>query len=82
MTKPLLKIVIGSTRPGRVGLPVSQWFHRQAVDHGGFEIQVVDLAVVNLPMMDEPNHPRLHQYAHQHTKDWSQTIERRTPSCS
>ncbi len=75
MAKPLLKILIGSTRPGRVGLPVSQWFHHHAVAHSGFEIQVVDLAVVNLPMMDEPNHPRLHLYTHQHTKDWSQTIE-------
>lgn len=31
---------------------------------------------VNLPMMDEPNHPRLRQYVHQHTKDWSATIDR------
>jgi len=26
--------------------------------------------------LDEPNHPRLRQYVHQHTKDWSATIER------
>ena len=76
MPKPLLQIVIGSTRPGRVGLPVSQWFHSQAVEHGGFELEIVDLAEVNLPLMDEPNHPRLHQYVHQHTQAWSRTVAR------
>jgi NAD(P)H-dependent FMN reductase len=55
---------------------VSQWFHAQAVTHGGFELEVIDLAQVNLPLLDEPNHPRLHQYVHQHTKDWSRTVTR------
>ena len=36
---------------------------------------VTDLAELNLPMFDEPNHPRLHQYVHQHTKDWSAIVE-------
>ena len=26
--------------------------------------------------MDEPSHPRLRQYIHQHTKDWSAVVER------
>jgi NAD(P)H-dependent FMN reductase len=29
---------------------------------------------VNLPFMDEPNHPRLAQYTHQHTRDWSAKV--------
>lgn len=29
---------------------------------------------VNLPLMDEPEHPRLQQYAHAHRKAWSTTI--------
>jgi NAD(P)H-dependent FMN reductase len=37
---------------------------------------VTDLAELNLPMFDEPNHPRLHQYVHQHTKDWSAVVDR------
>ena len=37
-------------------------------------MDVVDLAELNLPMLDEPNHPRLRQYTHQHTKDWSARI--------
>jgi NAD(P)H-dependent FMN reductase len=36
----------------------------------------VDLAEVNLPFMDEPHHPRLARYQHQHTKVWSATISR------
>lgn len=75
-SKPTLQIIITSTRPGRVGLPVAEWFRGRAVDQGAFEVEVVDLAEVNLPFMDEPNHPRLRQYTHQHTRDWSATIER------
>jgi NAD(P)H-dependent FMN reductase len=68
-------IVIASTRPGRVGLPVARWFEAQAVAHGGFDIQVADLAELQLPLMDEPNHPRLHTYIHQHTRDWSALVD-------
>jgi NAD(P)H-dependent FMN reductase len=74
MSTPTLMIIIASTRPGRVGLPVAQWFERRARTHGGFAIDLVDLAALNLPFMDEPNHPRLRQYTHQHTKDWSARV--------
>ena len=76
MSKPVPQIIIASTRPGRVGLPVAQWFEKVARTHAGFEVEVVDLAEVNLPFFDEPNHPRLRQYTHQHTIDWSETIDR------
>lgn len=70
-----LEIIIASTRPGRVGLPVGEWIRDQAVEHGGFdEVELVDLAEVNLPFMNEPNHPRLRRYVHQHTKDWANKV--------
>src|SRR5262245_56507427 len=70
-----LQIIIASTRPGRVGLPVGQWTEAQARAHGGFaEVEVVDLAEENLPFMDEPNHPRLGKYTQQHTRDWSAKV--------
>jgi NAD(P)H-dependent FMN reductase len=72
---PLLQIVIASTRPGRVGLPVGRWFEAYARAHGAFEIDVADLAEIKLPFMDEPNHPRLRKYTHQHTKSWSARVE-------
>ncbi|MCW2862685.1 MAG: azr [Actinoallomurus sp.] len=71
-----LEIIIASTRPGRLGLPIGQWVETEAVAHGAFpEVELVDLAEVNLPFMDEPTHPRLAQYTHQHTRDWSAKIK-------
>jgi NAD(P)H-dependent FMN reductase len=72
---PTLQIIVASTRPGRVGLPVADWFSARAKAHGAFEIDVVDLAELGLPFMDEPNHPRLRRYEHQHTKDWSARVD-------
>jgi NAD(P)H-dependent FMN reductase len=75
VTKPVLRIIVGSTRPGRVGPAVADWIADRAREHGGFDVQVTDLAELNLPILDEPNHPRLRQYVHQHTKDWSEVVE-------
>ncbi|CAM5357802.1 MULTISPECIES: NADPH-dependent FMN reductase [Streptomyces] len=70
-----LEIIVASTRPGRVGPSVADWIEKEAAEHGGFsEIEVVDLAEVNLPFMNEPHHPRLGRYTHQHTRDWSAKI--------
>ncbi len=76
MTQPTLQIIIASTRPGRVGPSVATWFHNRAVTHGGFNVELIDLAEVNLPMFDEPKHPRFGEYVHEHTKAWSATIQR------
>jgi NAD(P)H-dependent FMN reductase len=73
--RPTLMIVIASTRPGRIGLPVGEWFAAHAREHGGFEVEIADLAEIDLPFMDEPKHPRLREYSHQHTKDWSAQVE-------
>ncbi|MEV0844424.1 NAD(P)H-dependent oxidoreductase [Streptomyces sp. NPDC049954] len=71
-----LSIVIASTRPGRIGLPVGQWIDAFARQHGGFgEVELVDLAEEGLPFMDEPNHPRLRQYVHDHTRRWSAKVD-------
>ena len=76
MSKPTLTIVIGSTRPGRVGPKFATWFRSLAIAHDGFDVEFVDLAQLSLPFLDEPSHPRLRQYVHQHTIDWSRTVER------
>jgi NAD(P)H-dependent FMN reductase len=72
---PNLTIIVGSTRPGRAGAPIAQWFAARAKDHGGFDVNVVDLAELDLPLLDEPNHPRLRKYTQQHTKDWSALVD-------
>lgn len=75
-TRPLLQIHIGSTRPNRLGPAFAAWFAEVAERQSSFEVEVIDLAQVALPLLDEPNHPRLRQYVHQHTRDWSATVER------
>jgi NAD(P)H-dependent FMN reductase len=72
---PSLTVIIGSTRPGRAGLPIAEWFTARAMAYGAFDVHVADLAEVDLPLLDEPNHPRLRRYLHQHTKDWSEIID-------
>ncbi len=72
---PQLMIVIASTRPGRGGWPVAQWFIQRAADHGAFEVEVVDLVEFRLPLLDEPNHPRLRQYTNPHTHEWSAKVD-------
>jgi NAD(P)H-dependent FMN reductase len=72
---PQLMIIIASTRPGRGGWPVAQWFGGRAAERGGFEVQVVDLAELKLPPLDEPNHPRLRQYTQRHTREWGEQVD-------
>jgi NAD(P)H-dependent FMN reductase len=74
--KPVLQVIIGSTRPGRVGPAVADWITERARQHGDFEVEVTDLAELNLPIFDEPYHPRLRRYVHQHTKNWSAIVDR------
>jgi NAD(P)H-dependent FMN reductase len=74
MQKPHLQIIIGSTRPGRAGAAVGSWFHDIAVQHDAFTVELLDLATIDLPLLDEPHHPRLGRYVHEHTKRWSETI--------
>jgi NAD(P)H-dependent FMN reductase len=76
MLKPILAIVIGSTRPGRVGPKFAEWFRERAAAHGSFDVELIDLAQVNLPLFDEPEQPRLHRYVHQHTIAWSLMVAR------
>ncbi|MGY1716435.1 NADPH-dependent FMN reductase [Geodermatophilus sp. SYSU D01106] len=76
MSRPVLQVVAASTRPGRRGIAVARWVQRLAEAHGAFDVELVDLAEVGLPVFDEPNHPRLRQYVHDHTKRWSATVDR------
>lgn len=69
-----LKIIIASTRPGRLGLPIGQWAYEHSKDHPAFQIELIDLAEVNLPLLDEPNPPAQKQYTKEHTKRWSQIV--------
>ncbi len=71
---PKLHVIICSTRPGRRGPAIAHWFHQLSVEHGKFDAVLVDLAEINLPMFDEPEHPVLQHYRHDHTKRWAASV--------
>lgn len=74
MSRPVLHVIIGSTRPGRVGPKFAEWFATLARQHTAFDVVLTDLAEVDLPLFNEPKHPRFGEYEHQKTKDWSAVI--------
>ena len=71
----LLKIISSTVRPGRKGSSVEKWIIEQAQKHSEFIVEYLDLSEINLPLMDEPNHPSLKKYVHEHTIKWSKTID-------
>jgi NAD(P)H-dependent FMN reductase len=71
---PRLLIVIASTRPGRRGSAVADWFAAHARAHGGFEIEIADLAELALPLLNEPNDNARDDYIHEHTRRWSAIV--------
>jgi NAD(P)H-dependent FMN reductase len=73
---PHIQIIVGSTRPGRIGLPIAQWLMGLAAGRTDATYELVDIADFALPVMDEPRHPRLGQYEHEHTRRWSECVSR------
>lgn len=53
---------------------MADWLAAAAAEHGAFDIDVADLKELDLPMMDEPEHPMLGRYTHEHTKNWSARV--------
>lgn len=73
--KHRLAIIIGSTRPGRAGPVFAEWLETFARGHGKFEPVLTDIAAFDLPLLDEPHHPKLGKYEKEHTKAWSKAID-------
>ena len=69
-----LLVIVASVRPTRVGGAVGDWVLEHARAHPGLTVEVADLRELDLPMMNEPNHPRLHDYQFEHTKRWSEIV--------
>jgi NAD(P)H-dependent FMN reductase len=70
-----VQIIIGSTRPGRVGPQIASWMVDNLPKQDNTTYEIVDIADWNLPLFDEPVHPSMNQYAHDYTKAWSQKIK-------
>lgn len=70
-----VKIILASTRPGSSGPEIGAWVADRARNFVAFDrVELLDLAQVNLPFLDEPEHPRLGRYTRPHTLAWSHDI--------
>ncbi|WP_169077328.1 NADPH-dependent FMN reductase [Microcella alkalica] len=78
-----IMIIVGSTRPGRVGLSVAEWVRDRmhetleqdaTAEAPAASLDFVDLAELNLPLLDEPHHPAKKQYTKPHTVAWSERV--------
>jgi len=69
-----IAVVLASTRPGRVGEGVARWVLERASARDDASFELVDLAEVNLPQIDEPLPPALGRYTHPWTQAWAQTV--------
>jgi len=69
-----IAIVLGSTRPGRLGKAVADWVHARAAEREDATFEVLDVADFNLPLLDEPLPPSTGRYSRGHTKAWSDAV--------
>jgi len=67
-------VIIGSTRPGRVGESVGKWAFEIAKRRKDAQFELVDLVDFNLPLLDEAVPPSMGQYSKEHTKRWAAKI--------
>ena len=68
-------IIVASTRPGRVGRAIADWFYTQAKkQQSSMQFELVDLIDWNLPLLDESIPAKAHMYQHEHTKRWGAKI--------
>ena len=69
-----LAIIIGSTRPNRVGESVGKWVFEIARRRKDAQFELVDIADFNLPLLDEPIPPSMGKYSKEHTKKWAAKV--------
>src|SRR5687767_1281623 len=70
-----IAVIIGSTRPGRVGESVGRWVFDLAKRRTDAQFELIDLKDFDLPLLDEPVPPSRGQYSKEHTKKWAATID-------
>lgn len=73
--RPLIKIVIGSVRPVRVGDQLAAALAPLLAEATGARVEIIDLAELALPMLDEPLMPAMGNYQNAHTIAWSEMVK-------
>lgn len=71
-----IAVILGSSRPGRAGEGIAQWFLKQTNDYTEAQFEFIDLKEIQLPFLDEPIPPLMQQYQNEHTKKWSETVKK------
>lgn len=66
--------MIGSTRPTRICPDIAKWVRDVSQDDSPLRYELLDLAGINLPLLDEPLKAALQQYEHEHTRAWSRLV--------
>lgn len=73
MTTPKIGIIIGATRPSRIGPSIADWLQKHLqTEH--LAVDIIDLATLDLPLLDEEAMPSDNAYQLDHTKQWSQLV--------
>ena len=73
-----IAVVVGSTRPGRVGLSVAEWVHEHAAKRSDADFELLDLKPFGLVLLDEETVPGAanRQYERAETRAWSEAVEK------
>jgi NAD(P)H-dependent FMN reductase len=67
-------VILGSTRPGRIGEAVAEWVYGIAKKRSDAKFELVDIKDYNLPLLDEAIAPSNDKYSKPHTKTWAAKI--------
>ena len=73
-----IAVVVGSTRPGRVGLSVAEWVHEHAAKRSDADFELLDLKPFGLVLLEEETVPGAanRQYERAETRAWSEAVDR------
>lgn len=71
---PKIKIILSSSRPNRFAEQPGQWLMGVAGQIKGAEFELIDLAGLNLPFLDEPTPALYGSYQNEHSKRWSRVV--------
>lgn len=69
-----MAVIIGSTRPSRICPGIARWVLKAAQADSPLQYELIDLAEVDLPFLDEPLMAALGEYEHEHTRAWSRIV--------
>lgn len=76
--RPLILVLVCSTRPGALGPAVGSWLERTISPRArelGVDLEQLAIGDLGLPFLDEEEHPSTGIYHQAHTRRWSATVE-------